>query len=250
MSKTAIITGGSRGIGFAIAQQLGKDGYNIVITASGSKQKYTENLDELNKNSIPHVYVQADISKSYDRLSCFNRALDAFGGVDVLVNSAGVAQKVRADLLEMTEESFDHVLSINLKGLLFFTQLVANQMVKKQEGCIINISSLSAYAASVNRGEYCISKAGVSMVTSLFADRLAKEGILVYEVRPGIIATDMTSGVVQKYDALIEQGIFPIARWGRPQDVADAVSVLCSGKFSYSTGQVINVDGGFHIRRL
>ncbi len=178
-----------------------------------------------------------------------------FGGVHVLVNNAAVAPDVRADLLEMTEESFDRVVGINTKGNMFLTQAVAKQMIAqppagKKRGTIVNISSCSAEVSSVNRGEYCVSKAGVSMLTKLYADRLAGEGILVHEVRPGVIATDMTGGVREKYDALIAQGTFPIARWGTPQDVADAVSALCSDKFLYTTGDFINVDGGFHIKRL
>jgi 3-oxoacyl-[acyl-carrier protein] reductase len=182
--------------------------------------------------------------------------LENFGRIDVLINNAGVAPKTRMDLLETTEESMDHVLGINLKGTFFLTQLVANVMTRQLERDpdsrpkIINISSVSAYTSSVNRGEYCISKAGLSMVTSLFADRLAEYGILVYEIRPGIIKTDMTAAVQEKYDRLIEQGLTPVKRWGVPQDIADAVSVLCSGKLGFSTGEVLNVDGGFHLRRL
>jgi NAD(P)-dependent dehydrogenase (short-subunit alcohol dehydrogenase family) len=182
--------------------------------------------------------------------------MDTFGKIDLLVNNAGVAPKERLDLLNMTEESLDYVLDINLKGTLFLTQLVANQMIytiksgKTDNPRIINISSISAYTASINRGEYCIAKAGVGMLTKLFADRLAEYGILVYEIRPGIIATDMTSTVKDKYDDLIDNGLTPIKRWGMPEDVANAVSALCSNNFLFSTGEVINVDGGFHIRRL
>jgi len=178
-----------------------------------------------------------------------------FGRVDVLVNNAGVGPQKRADLLEMTEESFDRVISINLKANMFFTQLVAKQMMAQQpldgrRGTIVNIGSISAFVSSVSRGEYCVSKAGVSMLTQLYADRLASEAIYVYEVRPGIIATDMTAVVREKYDALFAQGICPIGRWGMPEDVAKAVALLCSGGLPYSTGEVLNVDGGFHIRRL
>jgi NAD(P)-dependent dehydrogenase (short-subunit alcohol dehydrogenase family) len=183
--------------------------------------------------------------------------MNNFGRIDVLVNNAGVAPKVRMDILETTEESMDFVLGINLKGTFFLTQLVANIMVeevKKDIGIkpiVVNISSMSAYTTSVARGEYCISKAGISMITSLYADRLSEFGINVYEIRPGIIKTDMTAVVTGKYDKLIfEDGILPIKQWGFPQDIANAVSVFCSGKLSYSTGEVINVDGGFHLRRL
>ena len=175
------------------------------------------------------------------------------GRIDALVNVAGIAPKVRRDLLEMTEESYDEVMDINLKGMLFLSILASKEMIKNEgpkRGCIVNISSMSAYTSSVNRGEYCISKAGVSMVTTLFADRLAEYGIPVNEVRPGIIATNMTEKVKEKYDALIEGGLLPEKRWGQPEDVAAAVSTLCSGSLPYVTGQAINVDGGFHIRRL
>ena len=168
----------------------------------------------------------------------------------MLVNVAGVAPKVRADLLEMTGESYDYVMDINLKGTFFLTQLAAKKMKHQGSGYICNISSLSAYTSSVNRGEYCISKAGLSMVTKLFADRLAEYGIAVNEVRPGIIATDMTAGVQEKYDTLIAGDLLPIKRWGTPEDVANAVWTLCNGSLPYVTGQSIDVDGGFHIRRL
>ena len=181
--------------------------------------------------------------------------MNAFGRIDVLVNNAGVAPLVRADLLDMTEESFDRVVGINTKGNMFLTQAAAKQMLRleplgKKRGTIINISSCSAEVSSVSRGEYCVSKAGVSMLTTLFADRLAAEDILVHEVRPGVISTEMTSAVTEKYDRLIAEGLFPIARWGTPEDVAEAVSVFAGDSFLYTTGDHINVDGGFHIKRL
>ena len=199
------------------------------------------------------VYLSGDLSVAADRERLVNAVLETGEQIDVLVNVAGVAPKVRADLLEMSEESYDFVMDINTKGLLFLTQRVAKEMIKNkggQRGSIVNISSLSAYTSSVNRGEYCISKAGVSMITKLFADRLAEYGIPVNEVRPGIIATNMTSKVQEKYDRLIEGGLLPIQRWGTPEDVAKAVWALCSGALPYVTGQSLDVDGGFHIRRL
>lgn len=255
MKKTAIVTGSSRGIGFAIARQLGLDGCNLVISATSPPEKNQGVLDALKELEISCIYVQADIGIGEDRARLMKSAVNAFGRVDILVNNAGVAPKTRADLLEMSEESFDHVVGVNTKGTMFLTQLAARQMLSQASvgglrGIIVNVSSCSAAVASINRGEYCISKAGVSMLTLLYADRLAAEGILVNEVRPGVIATDMTSGVQAKYDALIGEGTFPIARWGLPQDVADAVSVLCSGKLRYTTGSYIDIDGGFHIRRL
>lgn len=255
MSKTAIVTGGGRGIGFAIAYQLGKDGYNIVILGRSPEENYRENLDLLAREGINYLYVQGGVDKAEDRQKCVDEAIKKFQRIDVLVNNAGVAPKVRADLLEMTEESFDRVVGINTKGTMFMTQLVARQMLKQEmvgpkRGTIVNISSCSAVVSSTNRGEYCVSKAGISMLTKLYADRLAGEGIYVYEVRPGVIETEMTAGVKEKYDALIMQGVFPIKRWGKPEDVANVVSALCSDKFLYSTGIYIDVDGGFHIQRL
>ena len=251
-----IVTGSSRGIGFAIIKQLGLDGYNVVMVATGPQEKNQGAVDELKALGIEVAYVQANVGDHDDRLKIVDAALAAFGRIDVLVNNAGVAPLVRNDLLEMTEESFDRVVGINTKGTMFLTQAVANQMIRQEpvddrkRGVIVNISSCSAEVSSVSRGEYCVSKAGVSMLTTLFADRLASEGILVNEVRPGVIATDMTSKVSEKYDKLIADGLFPIARWGRPEDIAGAVSAFCSDKLLYTTGSYIDVDGGFHIKRL
>ncbi|MFA6504622.1 MAG: 3-ketoacyl-ACP reductase [Treponemataceae bacterium] len=255
MKQTAIITGGSRGIGYAITRQLGRDGYNVVVMSSSPEEKYREALDALGAEGIAWLYFQGDIASQSDRLGLVAATVKRFGRVDVLINNAGVAPTVRSDLLEMTEESFDRVVGTNTKGTLFLSQAVAKQMlaqeiVGRKRGVIVNISSISAVVSSVNRGEYCVSKAGISMLTTLFADRLASEGIYVHEVRPGVISTDMTSKVKGKYDALIEQGVFPIKRWGQPEDVAGVVSAFCSDKFLYTTGNHIDVDGGFHIQRL
>lgn len=255
MKKTAIITGGGRGIGYAIARQLGMDGYNVVIMGRSPREDYRENLDLLGKDGIEYLYVQGGIENADDRQRCVKETVERFGRIDVLVNNAGVAPKVRSDLLDMTEESFDRIIGINTKGTMFMTQIVAKQMLRQEvigpkRGTIVNVSSISAVVSSTNRGEYCVSKAGISMLTKLYADRLAEEGILVHEVRPGVIDTDMTSKVREKYDALIQSGLFPIKRWGKPEDVASAVSALCSDKFLYTTGDHIYVDGGFHIQRL
>ena len=255
MAKTAIVTGGGRGIGFAIAYQLGKDGYNVAILGRSPEETYKGNLNLLKKEDIDYLYIQGSINKAADRQKCVGETVKRFQRIDVLVNNAGVAPNERKDLLEMTEESFDKVVGINTKGTMFMTQLVAKQMLKQEmvgpkKGTIVNISSCSAMVTSTNRGEYCVSKAGIAMLTKLYADRLAGEGILVHEVRPGVIATEMTAAVKEKYDALIEQGLFPIKRWGKPEDVADVVSALCSDKFMYTTGNYIDVDGGFHIQRL
>ena len=255
MKKTAIITGSSRGIGFAIARQLGLEGNRIVMVATGTQGKNQAALDELESLGIECMYVQANIGSYDDRLKIVRETAEKFERIDILVNNAGVAPLIRADLLDMTEESFDRVISVNTKGTMFLTQAVAKQMISQEpvdgrRGIIVNVSSCSAAVSSVSRGEYCISKAGVSMLTTLYADRLAAEGILVHEVRPGVIATDMTSTVTEKYDQLIQDGAFPIARWGRPEDVANVVSAFCSDKFQYTTGNYIDVDGGFHISRL
>lgn len=254
--RVAIVTGASRGIGNAVAVQLARDGFAVAAVGTSEEERIKENLDMIRDIGVPFMYIRGDISTEEARKAIVDRVMTGFGRVDVLVNNAGVAPKVRMDLLQTTEESMDHVLGINLKGTFFLTQRVANVMVGEiQTGQgfspkIINISSLSAYASSTQRAEYCVSKAGISMVTNLFADRLAEYGINVYEIRPGIINTDMTSVVKEKYDAMIDGGLTPIKRWGQPEDVANAVSVLCSGKLNFSTGEVINVDGGFHIRRL
>ena len=255
MKKTAVVTGSSRGIGYAIARQLGLDGFNVVIVATRSREKNIDAIRRLEEEGITVGYVQANVADHDDRLRIVSESVKLFGRIDVLVNNAGVAPLVRADLLEMTEESFDRVVGINTKGNMFLTQAVARQMIsqepiEKRKGVIVNISSCSSVVSSTSRGEYCVSKAGISMLTTLFADRLAAEGILVHEVRPGVIATDMTSAVQAKYDRLIEDGLFPIARWGTPEDVAGAVSALVSDKFLYTTGNYIDVDGGFHIKRL
>ncbi len=255
MKKTAVITGGSRGIGYAIAKRLGEDGFNVVIMATGEAGACRERLDALKNAGVDFLYVKGDIREARDRKALVESAANAFGGIHVLVNNAGVAPAQRTDLLDMTEESYDRVMDINAKAAMFLTQAVARQMLKqkaagRKRGTIVNISSCSAAASSTARGEYCVSKAAMSMLTTLYADRLAADGIFVHEVRPGVIATDMTSAVREKYDGLLAAGAFPIARWGSPEDVADAVSVLAGENFLYTTGNYIDVDGGFHIRRL
>lgn len=253
--KTAIVTGAGRGIGLSIATKLAENDYNVVIAARSQIENYKENLLPLEKYGQAITYVQADISNASDRKRILESALDAYGRVDVLVNNAGVSVKERLDLLEMTEESFDEVIAINTKGTLFLSQLVANQMLKqtkiaKKRGTIINVSSFSSVVVSTNRGEYCISKAGISMVTKLFAIRLAAEQIFVHEIRPGVIATEMTSKVHDRYTKMFEEGHFPIARWGEPEDVAEAVRVFCSDAFLYTTGNYLDVDGGYQLTRI
>ncbi|MDR1587665.1 MAG: 3-ketoacyl-ACP reductase [Treponema sp.] len=251
MNQTALITGSRRGIGRTIAARLSRDGFNVVING----QNPPAGGDRFDDIAGDYLYVQGDISIAADRQRLLGETLKKFGAVHVLVNNAGIAPKNRTDLLDMSEESFDLVFGVNAKANMFLTQIVAKQMLKqpvqgKKRGTIINISSCSAAVSSVNRGEYCVSKAAVSMLTLLFADRLAAEGILVHEIRPGIIATDMTSAVKEKYNRLIEEGAFPLARWGNPEDIAGAASAFAGSDFLYTTGNFIDVDGGFHIRRL
>ncbi len=259
--KIALVTGGSRGIGRGIVLALAQAGWMVVFSYQSNVAAADEVLTEVQtavpQAACPVIAVQADIAHAADRERLINAVLDARGGVDLLVNNAGMAPRHRADLLEVGESSYDEVLATNLKGSFFLTQRVARVMVEQVRSgaalhppCIINIGSISAYTSSVNRGEYCLSKAGLGMLTNLFADRLAGDGILVYEVRPGIIATDMTSAVKEKYDRMIAGGLLPIRRWGTPADVARAVLALAEGALPYSTGEVINVDGGFHLRRL
>ena len=242
--KIAIVTGVLGGIGKESALMLAEKGYTVV----GMGRSEDPDLSDFDGFDI--TYVSGDISSAEDRKRLFDAAV-AKGEISVLVNVAGVAPKVRNDILEMTEESYDFVMGINTKGTLFLTQAVANEMVKQGKGgSIVNISSCSAYTSSTSRGEYCISKAGVSMITKLFADRLASEGITVNEICPGIIATGMTAAVKEKYDNLIAGGLVPLGRWGQPEDIAKAVVALCDGTFGYTTGQSFILDGGMHIRKL
>jgi 3-oxoacyl-[acyl-carrier protein] reductase len=255
----SLVTGAGRGIGRGIALELAKLGHTIIINYAGNASAADECLRLVREAGGEGITVRADVSSSSDRELLVQSAISGYGHIDLLVNNAGVAPQVRADLLEASEESFDRLIGINLKGPYFLTQLVARQMIEQvRSGAvsafglprIVTVSSVSAYTASVNRGDYCISKAGLSMMTALFAARLAEYGINVYEVRPGIIATDMTAGVKEKYDRLVEQGAWPIRRWGEPEDVGRAVAAIARGDLPFSTGEVINVDGGFHLRTL
>lgn len=250
-----LVTGGARGIGAGIVRALAEQGHNIAFCGRGTEAVAADFLTELRSRfSGSFRYYSCDISKTSDRTALIDRFCSDFGSLDMLVNNAGVAPEVRADILEMSEESFDRVMMINLKGPFFLTQLAAQKMLESKEPapfrCIVNISSVSADVASISRGEYCLSKAGVSMGTKLWAVRLAEAGIAVYEIRPGIIATDMTSAVTAKYDKLIGEGLTLQRRWGQPEDIGKAVAAIASGALAYSTGQVIGVDGGMMIGRL
>jgi NAD(P)-dependent dehydrogenase (short-subunit alcohol dehydrogenase family) len=259
--QVALVTGASRGIGRGIAVALGQQEWTVVINYRGNAPAAQDCADAVVAAGGRALIVQADIGVAADRDFLVRETLEKCGRLDLLVNNAGMAPRQRMDLLQTTESSYDEVMAVNLKGPFFLTQRVAHAMIELRAAdtlahpmiinpMIINIGSISAYTASVNRGEYCISKAGVGMMTALFADRLAEFGILVYEVRPGVINTDMTSAVKARYDALIGGGLTPIKRWGEPEDVARAVMALVQGALPFSTGEVINVDGGFHLRRL
>jgi len=242
--KVAIVTGVMGGIGKESAIWLCRAGYCVV------GMDVVDAPDIHDFNGYEFTYVKGDLSQAPSREALVDTAAKK-GDISVLVNVAGVAPRVRRDILEMTEESYDFVMGINTKGTLFLTQAVANKMLEQGKGgSIVNISSCSAYTSSTSRGEYCISKAGVSMITKLFADRLANEGINVNEICPGIIATGMTAAVKEKYDKLIADGLVPLGRWGTPEDIAKAVVALCDGTFGYTTGQSFILDGGMHIRKL
>lgn len=255
----SVVTGAGRGIGRGIAIELAKLGHAVAINYAGNAAAADECLQLVRAAGGDGFTVRADVASAEDRTRLLTEVLAAYGRIDLLVNNAGVAPNVRADLLEASEESFDRLININLKGPYFLTQAVARQMIQQvQSGAetafgrprIVTITSISAYTASVNRGDYCVAKAGLGMMTALFAARLAEYGINVYEIRPGVIATDMTAGVQEKYDKLIEQGAWPIRRWGQPDDIGRAVAAIARGDLPFSTGEVINVDGGFHLRTL
>ncbi len=256
MRKTALVTGGSRGIGLGIAEELALAGYNLAINGIREEEDIRETLDELRTHGTAVIYTRGDISIGDNRLSIFNQVIQSFGHLNLLVNNAGVAPAQRMDILEATEQSYDRVLDINLKGPYFFTQLIAKHMVEQKmkdpgfHATIINVSSISATMASTNRGEYCISKAGVAMSTKLWAVRLGAYEIPVYEIQPGVIDTDMTSGVKDKYDRLIADGLCVQKRWGLPADVGKVAASMATGSMPYSTGQVVLVDGGLTIPRL
>ena len=256
MAKKALVTGGTRGIGLGIARGLAREGYDLALCGMRPAADVTETLDSLRELGADVLYTPCDVGNTEARTQMLDLIRERFGALHVLVNNAGVAPKERLDILEATEASFEWVLRTNLQGPYFLTQAVANWMIEQSatdaafDGCIINITSVSAGTASVARGEYCISKAGASMASQLWAVRLAEYGIGVYEIRPGITATDMTSGVKEKYDALIAEGLTLQPRWGTPEDIGKAVTMLARGDLPYSTGQIIDVGGGMTVSRL
>jgi NAD(P)-dependent dehydrogenase (short-subunit alcohol dehydrogenase family) len=278
-NRVALVTGGSRGIGRGIALELARRGHAVVVNYAGNEAAARETAETCRASGTPAEICQADVSRAEDRARLIAFTGERFGRLDLLVNNAGITSPGRLDLLEATEENFDRVLAVNLKGPFFLSQLAARWMIEQTADQrpttndhrptpdaqrltpnaiaeaeyrpkIVTVSSISAYAVSTNRADYCVAKAGLAMMTQLFAARLAEHGILVYEVRPGIIATDMTAAVTEKYDRLIAEGLTPIARWGTPEDVGRAVAAIAEDHFPFSTGETINVDGGFHIRRL
>jgi NAD(P)-dependent dehydrogenase (short-subunit alcohol dehydrogenase family) len=265
MNQVALITGASRGIGRGIALELAKLGCDLVINYASNTAAAQQTAAECvavaltEGKKIRAEICQADIAKAEDRRGLIDFTRTKFGRLDLLVNNAGVAPTVRADILEASENSFDRLININVKGPYFLTQLAARWMIEERKAGIlpesvqpkiITISSISAYTASTNRGDYCVSKAALSMLTPLYAARLAEYGIHVYEIRPGVIRTDMTGPVKEKYDKLINEGLTPIQRWGTAADVGKAVAAIARDLLPFSTGEVINVDGGFHLRRL
>jgi 3-oxoacyl-[acyl-carrier protein] reductase len=257
MSPTAVVTGGSRGIGRGVVLALATAGYDVVVNYARNADAAAEVREQVEALGRRAQLVRADIGDRGDRQRLVDEAVAAFGRIDLLVNNAGVAPNVRADILDAGEESFDRLIEINLKGPYFLTQLVARHMIEQVEAGVVTapkiviVSSISAYTASVNRGDYCVAKAGLAMTAQLYAARLAGHGINVYEIRPGIIETDMTGPVKERYDDLIlNQGLTPIRRWGQPDDVGRAVVAVATDLLPFSTGQVIDVDGGFHLRTL
>lgn len=254
--RVALVTGAGRGIGLGIAKELARSGFDVAVNDVHEPAAVQPALDEIRGLGAEVLYCRGDVSNSGDRERMIGELKARFGRLNVLVNNAGVAPKVRADILEATEESFERLIRINLQGPYFLTQAAARWMIEQKradtsfKGCVINISSVSSTVASVSRGDYCISKAGVSMATMLWAARLGEFDIPVYEIRPGVIKTDMTAAVQAKYDKLIADGLFVQARWGMPDDVGRAAGMLARGDLPYSTGQVIVVDGGMTLQRL
>ena len=252
----ALITGGARGIGLGIAKSLASDGYSLALNGVRSEDQVADVLTAFRDAGTEVVYCQGDVSSGSDRASIVQKVKDKFSRMDVLINNAGITSPGRKDLLEADEESFDRVVSVNLKGPYFLTQLAANFMIDllgaslETEPCIVNVSSISAEFVSTNRGDYCLTKAATGMATKLWATRLADFGIRVYEIQPGIIRSDMTSGVMEKYDRMFEDGLALEKRWGEPEDIGRAVATLVRGDIPYATGQVLYLDGGMRIQRL
>lgn len=260
-APVVLVTGSSRGLGRGVAEELATAGYSVAIHFASNRASAEETktrCEALAVNPLQKfALVGGNIGLAADRLALFDSTLSQLGRLDALVNNAGIAPRIRADLTEATEEIFDEVIAVNLKGPYFLSQLAAQYWLKNKGASLLPggyklvfVSSLSANTASINRGEYCISKAGIAMASQLWSVRLAAEGVQVFELRPGIMATDMTAGVKDKYDKLLAEGLVPQMRWGNPGDVGLATRAILEGRFPFSTGEVINLDGGFHLRRL
>jgi NAD(P)-dependent dehydrogenase (short-subunit alcohol dehydrogenase family) len=255
-NRVALVTGASRGIGRGIALEVARAGYDLAVNYVANADAARAVQGEIQRMGRRAELLRGDVGIREDRDAMVEGVRTAYGRVDLLVNNAGIVSPARRDILEAREEDFDHVMAVNLKGPYFLTQQVARWMMEQKgahperEFAIVNIGSISGYAPGVNRGEYCISKAGVRMATSLWAARLAEVGIRVHEIRPGIIETDLTGPVKAKYDTLIAEGITPIRRWGTPEDIGRAVAAIASGAFPFSTGDTFEVDGGFHMKIL
>jgi 3-oxoacyl-[acyl-carrier protein] reductase len=254
--EVALITGSRRGIGLGVAIELAKLGFKIVLNGVTDNQRSNDSVEKIKELGAECFYIQADLSNTADRKRLVQEIKTEYGRLDILINNAGVAPDPREDMLKASEESFDRIININLKGPYFLTQTVANWMIEltkedpEKRPKIVNITSINAVAATPVRGDYCISKAGLAMMNTLYAVRLAEYGIGVYEIRPGLTKTDMVGQVEEKYTKLIEEGLTPIKRWGFPVDIGKAVAAIAMDLYPYSTGEVINVDGGFHMRRF
>lgn len=253
--RQALVTGGGRGIGRGIVLALAAEGWHVAINFRSNREAAEAAAASARAAGGEATLVPGNIAEPADRAAVAEATLEACGSLDLLVNNAGMAPRQRVALLEMGEASYDEVMDVNLKGPLFLTQTLARHMVDRVDsgghpGQIVNIGSISGFTSSSNRSEYCISKAGMTMMTALLADCLSPWGINVYEIQPGLIETDMTRGVKARYDALIEDGLTPIPRWGQPEDIGKAVAAIAGGALPFSTGEVIRVDGGFHMHRL
>lgn len=252
----AVVTGGTRGIGLGIATALAREGFHLAVNGLRPESEVADTLDQLRGHGAKVVYCRGDVGVADDRAAIVDRVRQELGGLHVLVNCAGITSPGRKDLLDATEDAFDRVIAVNLKGRFFLTQLAARWMIEQRDqdqafrGCVLNISSVSGEMVSTNRGDYCLSWAATTMATKLWAVRLAPHGIDVYEIRPGIIATDMTAPVKDKYDRLIADGLTLEPRWGTPEDIGRAAAALCRGDIPYATGQVLTIDGGMMIPRL
>jgi NAD(P)-dependent dehydrogenase (short-subunit alcohol dehydrogenase family) len=254
--QAALVTGGSRGIGRGICLELSRIGFAVAVNYATRADAAEEVVAQITAAGGRAVALRGNVGDAADRAGLVRGTLEQFGRLDLLVNNAGITSQGRKDILEAGEESWNVVFDTNLKGPFFLSQLAANEMIRQiregtiERGKIVNVSSISRHTVSVNRADYCMTKAAIGMMTKLYAQRLADEGIQVFEICPGVIESDMTAPVREKYDRLIEEGLWPIRRWGKPSDIGKAVAAVAGDYFPFSTGECFNVDGGFHIRNL